>query len=110
MHGRGLILIEYLGINLCFAWNLLSRCCNVLIADQALSDEAQELVSNHADESQTSGKAFFQPTNVRDWSQLERMFQTADKEFGGVDIVCPGAGVYEPVRSKPVNPYLLETI
>ena len=27
------------------------------------------------------------------------MFTVAQKEFGGdVDIVCPGAGVYEPVR------------
>lgn len=30
--------------------------------------------------------------------QLEQMFQVAEKEFGEIDIVCPGAGVYEPVR------------
>jgi 3-hydroxybutyrate dehydrogenase len=34
---------------------------------------------------------------VRDWSQLEQMFVTAEREFGRIDIVCPGAGVYEPV-------------
>jgi hypothetical protein len=25
------------------------------------------------------------------------MFEVAEREFGEIDIVCPGAGVYEPV-------------
>jgi hypothetical protein len=34
------------------------------------------------------------------------MFHVAEKEFGGVDIVCPGAGVYEPVRTdSPDNSF-----
>jgi NAD(P)-dependent dehydrogenase (short-subunit alcohol dehydrogenase family) len=52
----------------------------------------------------------FLRTDVTVWKQLEQMFLVAEKEFGEVDIVCPGAGVYEPVRS-PSNcrtaPYLL---
>jgi 3-hydroxybutyrate dehydrogenase len=35
---------------------------------------------------------------VTDWKQLEVMFEVAEKEFGEVDVVCPGAGIYEPVR------------
>jgi NADP-dependent 3-hydroxy acid dehydrogenase YdfG len=42
-------------------------------------------------------RAIFQKTDVTDWPQLERMFEVAEKEFNEIDIVCPGAGVYEPV-------------
>ncbi len=96
------ILIECLGINLAFARSLLSKRCNVLFADIALRPEAQELISN-TNTPGSSAKAGFQHTDVRDWYQLERMFSVAEKEFGGVDIVCPGAGVYEPVRSKALS-------
>ena len=92
------ILIHWLGINFSFAKTLLSKHCNVLFADLALRPEAQELVSNHASPSQSSARAVFLQTDVRDWQHLERMFQVASKEFGGADIVCPGAGVYEPVH------------
>lgn len=59
--------------------------------------EAQELVANHSNDSQSSARALFQQTDVRDWKQLERMLNVAKTEFGDVDVVCPGAGVYEPV-------------
>ena len=44
--------------------------------------------------------AIFQRTDVRNWHELEEMFNVADRHFGGVDVVCPGAGVYEPVGSS----------
>ena len=28
------------------------------------------------------------------------MFNVAEREFGGLDVVCPGAGVYEPVSQS----------
>lgn len=71
--------------------------CNVLIADLALRPEAQALADKHKT---GAARVVFQETNVIDWVQLERMFEVAEKEFGEIDIVCPGAGVYEPVRSK----------
>ncbi|KAL9077444.1 MAG: hypothetical protein Q9161_000289 [Pseudevernia consocians] len=92
------------GINLSFARALLTKHCNVLFADLALRPEAQELVSNHANSSQSPAKAVFQKTDVRDWQHLERMFHVASKEFGGADIVCPGAGVYEPPFSNFWHP------
>ncbi|KAL1984038.1 hypothetical protein VTN96DRAFT_9635 [Rasamsonia emersonii] len=84
------------GINLSFARLLLENGCNVLIADLALRPEAQAVVDKYSAESSSSPRAVFQKTDVRDWLQLERMFKVAEEEFGEVDIVCPGAGVYEP--------------
>lgn len=81
---------------------LVENGCNVLIADLALRPEAQVFVDEHKTD---SPRVVFQETNVVDWAQLERMFEVAEKEFGEIDIVCPGAGVYEPVRPKkpPTN-------
>lgn len=84
------------GINFCFAELLLSRGCNVIIADLALRPEAQELVSKYSGSSD-GARAVFQHTDVTEWAQLDRMFEVAIEQFGGADIVCPGAGVYEPV-------------
>lgn len=86
------------GINLCFAKLLLENGCNVLIADLALRPEAQEVVNSYSAQSNTLNRAVFQKTDVVDWEQLESMFEVAVREFGEVDIVCPGAGIYEPVR------------
>jgi NAD(P)-dependent dehydrogenase (short-subunit alcohol dehydrogenase family) len=71
---------------------LLSRGCNVLLADLALRPEAQKLVDKYT----SQPRAVFQKTNVTDWLQLERMFDVANKEFDSIDIVCPGAGIYDP--------------
>lgn len=90
--------ISVLGINLSFATLLVENGCNVLIADLALRPEAKVLVEKH---STGSARAIFQQTDVCDWAQLERMFEVAEKEFGEIDIVCPGAGVYEPVCTLP---------
>ena len=86
------------GINLAFARLLLSSQCNVIIADLALRPEAEELIAKHASSSEGAAKAVFQKTDVRNWAELEEMFNLADRLYGGADIVCPGAGVFEPVR------------
>lgn len=70
-----------------------------MFADLGLRPEAKELVDSHSTASSGKGRAVFQQTDVTNWAHLERMFETAEKEFGEVDIVCPGAGVYEPVRN-----------
>lgn len=85
------------GINLAFATLLLENGCNVLIADLALRPEARVVVDKYSSRS-GSARAVFQKTNVIEWAQLEEMFVVAEREFGEVDIVCPGAGVYEEVR------------
>ncbi|KAL5407290.1 hypothetical protein PMIN03_007272 [Paraphaeosphaeria minitans] len=81
------------GINFSFAALLLSKGCNVLIADLALRPEAQKLLEQYGT---GSPRAVFVKTDVTEWTQLERMFEVARREFGGVDVVCPGAGIYDP--------------
>lgn len=87
--------MKNIGINLCFAKALLQNGCNVLIADIALRPEAQEVVDRYT----SSPRAIFVKTDVVEWKQLENAFGVAETEFGEIDIVCPGAGVFEPVRS-----------
>ena len=69
------------GINLSFARLLLSRNCNVVFADLALRTEAQKTVDENGD------KAVFVETDVTKWDQLSKMFEVAEEEFGGADIV-----------------------
>ncbi|KAG9229789.1 hypothetical protein BJ875DRAFT_177197 [Amylocarpus encephaloides] len=83
------------GINFEYAKKLLEKGCNVVIADLALRPEAEGLLKLYP-LSGEGAKAFFQKTDVADWAQLDAMFEVAVKNFGGADIVCPGAGIYEP--------------
>lgn len=85
-----------LGINLAFAELLLKNGCNVVIADLGLRPEAQAVVNKFNGRSGTA-RAVFQKTDVTDWVQLEELFKVAEREFTEIDIVCPGAGVYEEV-------------
>ena len=55
-------------------------------------------MDSHSLVSSNTGKAVFQKTDVTKWAQLDRIFDVAEREFGGVDLICPGAGVHEPVR------------
>lgn len=92
------------GINFSFAALLLSKGTNVVIADIALRPEAQALLKQYDGSHSNSPKAIFVKTDVTDWPQLERMFTTAIQEFGIVDIVCPGAGIYDPHWSNFWHP------
>ena len=78
---------------MCFTRLLLSRGVNVLLADLNLRPEAKELVETHL---KGSPRAVYLQTDVTSWSDLYLMFEGAHKEFGGIDIVCPGAGLFEP--------------
>ncbi|KAK1958773.1 short chain dehydrogenase [Colletotrichum sublineola] len=91
------------GINLCFAELLLAQGCNVVIADLFLRPEAEILVSKHQD-ANAKPRAVFIKTDVTSWPALSNMFNVAVSEFGGFDIVCPGAGVYEPHWSNFWHP------
>ncbi|SPO04331.1 related to 15-hydroxyprostaglandin dehydrogenase [Cephalotrichum gorgonifer] len=88
------------GINLAFAELLLSRNCNVVFADLSLRPEAKEVLSRYETRDSKSPRAVFVETDVTSWSALACMFDVALSEFGGCDVVCPGAGVYEPPWSS----------
>ncbi|KAH8657710.1 NAD-dependent 15-hydroxyprostaglandin dehydrogenase [Xylariales sp. PMI_506] len=87
------------GINLAFAKLLLDNNCNVVFADLALRPEAEDTVKAFGGDG-NAPRAVFQKTDVTDWVQLEAMFDVAERTFGALDIVCPGAGVYEPPFSN----------
>jgi NAD(P)-dependent dehydrogenase (short-subunit alcohol dehydrogenase family) len=72
-----------------------------VIADLALRPEAEGLVSKY---NTGTPRAKFVQTDVTSWNALSRMFEEALKEFGDFDIVCPGAGVYEPHWSNFWHP------
>lgn len=42
----------------------------------------------------------FVKTDVTSWAALENMFTVAIKEFGKVDVLCAGAGIFEPPFSN----------
>jgi len=89
------------GINLAFAQLLLSKSCNVIIADLALKPEAEGLLAAaHPDDA----RCVFKPTDVTNWDALSSLFTFARTEGlgdnGCPDIVVPGAGVYEPPWSS----------
>lgn len=46
----------------------------------------------------------FHKTDVTDWSQLSKLFSDTTAEFDSLDLVCPGAGVYEPSWSNFFQP------
>ncbi|KAF4840579.1 15-hydroxyprostaglandin dehydrogenase [Colletotrichum siamense] len=91
------------GINLAFAKLLLERGCSVLIGDLALRPEASSLVSQYSPQFSSDSSrptAHFQQTNVASWPQLSRLWDTALATFPRVDIVVPGAGIFEPAWSS----------
>ncbi|EXJ73916.1 uncharacterized protein A1O5_02210 [Cladophialophora psammophila CBS 110553] len=88
------------GICLSFVQHLYRAGCNVLVCDLGLHREAlawlDTIPKDIADPSSGPRVVFFK-TDVSDWKQLEQAFEGYAREFGGVpDVLCPGAGVYEP--------------
>lgn len=91
------------GISLAFSLRLLEAGCNIVIADLALSPEATKAVEKYTN----TPKAIFQKTDVTDWAQLDAAFQTTLNTFESLDIVCPGAGLSEPVSIITKNLILI---
>lgn len=71
-----------------------------MIADLSLRPEAKALLDEYSSDSGDKARAVFLKTDVTDWLQLSRMFSVAVQEFGAVDIVCPGAGIFDPSFSS----------
>ncbi|KAH8713322.1 15-hydroxyprostaglandin dehydrogenase [NAD(+)] [Beauveria bassiana] len=97
-------------INFAFAKLLLYKGCNVVIADIKLRPEAEALLSEYSSSSSSGGssdgapRAVFVKTDVSAWEDLRNMLDKAVSEFGSFDILCPGAGVFEPPTSNFWHP------
>jgi NAD(P)-dependent dehydrogenase (short-subunit alcohol dehydrogenase family) len=85
------------GIGLALTRKLLAGGCNVVVADLQLVSDARAVVSAAGSDRSTSPRAVYVQTDVTDWKQLHAAFETAMTEFGRLDIVVPGAGIFEPV-------------
>ncbi|KAG5918545.1 hypothetical protein E4U42_006815 [Claviceps africana] len=81
------------GIGLGVSRRLLAGGCNVVIADLKSSSEVDALIrASHEDVARGS----FIRTDVTVWRELDASFSHAVEEFGRLDIVIPGAGIFEP--------------
>lgn len=76
----------------------------MLIADLALRPEAKGVINKYSSKHPEQARAIFQQTDVTSWADLSRAFQIAQNEFGRIDLVCPGAGVFEPQWSSFWHP------
>ncbi|KAM0812936.1 hypothetical protein AB5N19_12927 [Seiridium cardinale] len=89
------------GINLAFAQLLLSRGCSVLLGDLNLRPEAEKLLAEYPySRSSDKPSAIFHSTDVRSWPQLSSLFDKGLSSFPKIDIICPGAGLFEPEWSN----------
>lgn len=88
----------YQGITFEYAKRLYAQGCNVLIADVALRPECEDFLRTTPADG--PNRVVFHRTDVTNWSQLEQAFDVAEALFKETpDIVCAGAGIYEPVSS-----------
>ncbi|KAG6009979.1 hypothetical protein E4U21_000750 [Claviceps maximensis] len=82
------------GICLQVTRQLVAGGCNVVIADLKSSNELDVLLNHAVDEG--NAHASFIRTDVTEWQDLDIAFRHAIKEFGRLDIVIPGAGIFDP--------------
>ncbi|KAF4963471.1 hypothetical protein FSARC_8520 [Fusarium sarcochroum] len=87
------------GICLSFAKQLLEGGCSVVIADVQLRPEAQQLIDQWTSTDGSKPSAYYHKTDISDWAQISSLWDTALKKLGQIDIVCNGAGLYEPPSS-----------
>ena len=73
--------------------------CNSIIMDIGLHSTATQWLESLP---KTSGpKVYFHKADASNWSELENVFHVYAREIGGVPyVVCPGAGIYEPVGPR----------
>ncbi|KAE9581127.1 hypothetical protein CGMCC3_g3107 [Colletotrichum fructicola] len=89
------------GINLAFAEQLLTTGCSVIFADIALRPEAEELIAKYPHPSKDeSPSAVYHKMDQSNWAQVSETWEFALKTFGRVDLLCPGAGIWEPPTSS----------
>lgn len=82
------------GIGFEFVKLLVAGGTTVLIADIALTSNCETFLNSHKDE------AHYFKTDVTSWTDLSNLFTHAHKVLGGIDLVCPNAGIFEMPSSN----------
>ncbi|POS71063.1 hypothetical protein DHEL01_v210541 [Diaporthe helianthi] len=90
------------GINLAFAEQLLNAGCSVVLADIALREEAKALVSKFPHPAPVS--AVYHKCDQSDWKSISETWEFTLNTFGRIDLICPGAGIWEPPFSSFWHP------
>ncbi|KAJ0123866.1 hypothetical protein J7T55_012337 [Diaporthe amygdali] len=85
------------GINLAFAEQLLNAGCSVVFADVALRDEAKALIAKFPHPGTVS--AVYHKCDQSNWKSISETWEFTLKTFGRIDVLCPGAGIWEPPHS-----------
>ncbi|KAM0415948.1 hypothetical protein ACHAPT_013101 [Fusarium lateritium] len=86
------------GITLEFVKLLLSRGTSVIVGDLQLRPEAEEVQKEYPAGGEV--QFLFHKTDVASWPQLSSLWQASLEAFPQIDLVVPGAGVYEPPFSS----------
>ncbi|QYT03299.1 hypothetical protein H0G86_010268 [Trichoderma simmonsii] len=99
------------GINLAFARLLLSKGCSVIIGDLRLTTEVRAVLNEFPNDNIDKGQpaAMFYKIDVVSWRQLTELWECGLRTFPRIDIVIPGAGLYEPPWSSFWQPPRTET-
>ncbi|KAH8816995.1 hypothetical protein F5884DRAFT_721818 [Xylogone sp. PMI_703] len=93
------------GINHAFAEQLLNSGCSVVFADIALRPEAEATLAKFPHPPRDGApSAVFHRMDQSDWSQISATWNFSLKTFGRIDLLCPGAGIWEPPSSSFWNP------
>jgi NAD(P)-dependent dehydrogenase (short-subunit alcohol dehydrogenase family) len=85
---------------------LLSKGTSVVVADLKLTPDAEALLAKYPypsekpDLATAPPSAVFRKTDVTDWTELQAVFDFTIERYGGVNIVVPGAGLFEPPASS----------
>ncbi|TQN75199.1 putative transporter, partial [Colletotrichum shisoi] len=97
------------GINLAFAKLLFERGRSVMIGDLALRRGASSLLAQYSHPRQPNRPSALFPTNFASWPQLTRLWTKTLESFLQIDIVVPGAVIFEPSWSSFWRPPKTET-
>lgn len=99
--------LHILGLCLELVKHLLAHGCSVLVGDLKLTPEASELAEAYPHPptgEKAAASLSFHQTDVVSWVQLESLWARALSLFPRIDIVVPGAGIYEPPTSSFWSP------
>lgn len=81
-----------------------------MLVDLRLRPEAEEFLLKYPNIEARKPFAVFQKVDLADWGQISSMWKTALQTFPQVDIVCNGAGIYEPPETSFWHPPGVSTL
>lgn len=76
----------------------------MILADLKLRPEAEEVLSQYTNKAAGKPSAVFHKVDLADWAQINSLWKAALQAFPQIDIVCNGAGIYEPPETSFWNP------